>query len=835
MKRLLATLLVVVMMASMVFVMASCGKDPEPSEPTYTYNTSLSEFPDVWNPHTYQTATDATILDYASVGFYSFDYNEAKDGYKIVPEMAVDFPVDVTAEYAEKYGIDPSATAQIWKITLRQDLKWEDGSAINAHDFVESAKLLLNPQAQNYRADSLYSGSLAIVGAQDYLYQGQHVYVTLMVPTYDASEYVAPDGFTTDEEGHLLTPAGNDISFKPADGGNWSSNSLNAYYNAGYFSVLDEEGNDLYKTVVQAAADESGNVVVTQEIVDVLNAAIAQLHGFATADEYAASVVDEETGETVGVYAYQEWQEFCYLGTDAPETSWDTVGVFAPSDYELVLALTSPLEGFYLHYALGSSWLVNIDLYKSCESVTDGIYTNTYGTSVETFMSYGPYKLTYFEADKQIKMTKNDQWYGHKDHPELYQTTDVVIDWVQEASTRLELFLQGKLDVYGLSAEDMADYQASDHTYYTTSDSTFFIALNPDFGALEANQGEGKNKTILTIKEFRMALSFSLDRMAFCLATSPVNNAAFGVFSSFIVADAENGITYRSTDQAKNVLVEFWGLSDAIGEGKTYATVDEAIASITGYNPTMGKEYFDKAYDAAIAAGMMSETDVVEIKIGLPNSTSSFYANGYEFLVNNYTEAVKGTKLEGKLTFTKDDTLGNGFSDALKNNTVDMLFGVGWTGSALDPYGLIEAYTAPSYQYDDSYNFDAVDLTIEIDGVEWTASALDWTYALGGADITIVDADGNEETYNAGSASGVPQATRLVILAALEGAVLETYNMIPLIDDSSAALKGMQIKYYTEEYIYGVGRGGIKYMTYNMTDAEWEAFVAENNGVLNYK
>ena len=29
--------------------------------------------------------------------------------------------------------------------------------------------------------------------------------------------------------------------------------------------------------------------------------------------------------------------------------------------------------------------------------------------------------------------------------------------------------------------------------------------------------------------------------------------------------------------------------------------------------------------------------------------------------------------------------------------------------------------------------------------------------------------------------------------------------------------------------------GGMKYMTYNYTDAEWDAFVAEQGGVLNYK
>ena len=104
----------------------------------------------------------------------------------------------------------------------------------------------------------------------------------------------------------------------------------------------------------------------------------------------------------------------------------------------------------------------------------------------------------------------------------------------------------------------------------------------------------------------------------------------------------------------------------------------------------------------------MDEDDVIEIKIGTPNNTSSFYNNGYEFLVNNYQKAVEGTKLEGKLEFTRDDTLGNGFSDALNNNQVDMLFGVGWTGSALDPYGLMEAYLLPNYQYDAATNFNTI-------------------------------------------------------------------------------------------------------------------------------
>ena len=53
-------------------------------------------------------------------------------------------------------------------------------------------------------------------------------------------------------------------------------------------------------------------------------------------------------------------------------------------------------------------------------------------------------------------------------------------------------------------------------------------------------------------------------------------------------------------------------------------------------------------------------------------------------------------------------------------------------------------------------------------------------------------------------------------------------------DDASAQLRGQQVNYYTEDYIFGMGFGGLKYYTYEYSDAEWDAFVAENNDMLDY-
>ena len=382
----------------------------------------------------------------------------------------------------------------------------------------------------------------------------------------------------------------------------------------------------------------------------------------------------------------------------------------------------------------------------------------------------------------------------------------------------------------------MDKYQLSDHTYYSTGDSTFAITFNPDKEALVEKQalaGDNINKTILSIIEFRQAMSFAVDRNAFALATSPMNAPGFGLMSGLIVSDPEAGTTYRSTAAAKEVLAKFWGVWNDIGEGKLYANIDEAIDAITGYNLNKAKQLFDAAYDKAIAEGLMDSNDVVQITIGTPNNTSAFYNNGYDFLVNNYTEAVKGTKLEGKLTFNRIDDLGNDFSDALNNNEVDMLFGVGWTGSALDPYGLMQVYVDPNYQYDDSYDYTVIDLTININGKDYTTDCQSWYYIMNGEKLPVKLADGTTVEYSCGVADNDP-AARLAILAGLEGAILMNYNFIPIIDDASASLKGMQIEYKTEEYVFGMGFGGLKYYTYNYTDAEWEAFVAESGGELDY-
>ena len=863
MKRILSLVLCAVMLLSCLAVLSACGNDKteatkptmpsatkpttQPSESTqpdgpgahehvdangdqlcdvcsaklsYTYNTYLSSFPTMWNPHDYETSTEGEILGYIELGFYTFDFNEDRTGFAVVPEMATSMPIDVTADYVgEEWGIDEDETARAWKIVLRNDLRWQDGTPITANDFYESAKRLLDPKALNHRADSLYSGDLVIVGAKDYFYGGRTVTVSA------ASEYKAYsedlDSVLVfnlgpgDVECYVRTWAGFPASYDVEKTANWLVANYGSYMDGPEFTgamAAKMEG----KTIAEIKADPE------------LAAAWKSACGFANALSAAGPLV------------------WCTTTMTCPETEWSTVGIRVLSDTEIVLILEDALDGFYLNYSLtGNLGLVHIPTYDACANVDEnGLYSNSYCTTVENTMSYGPYKLTGFQLDKQIVLERNNQWYGYSDPARegQYMTTRIVYDWINNPETAMEMFLQGKLDGKGLDSDNIAEYTGSDRIYYTDGASTWFVALNPDesFFSEWEEKNPGYDKSIMTMKEFRMALSFSLDRQNFINTLDPMGSIAYGLFNNMICSNPDLGVMYREEEAAKDVILDFWGIpQDAIGEGKYFADKDSAIESITGYDLEGAKNLFNQAYDKAVELGIYDGKETIQINIGTPNNTSKFYTRGYTFLVNCWTEAVKGTKLEGKLEFVNDSTLGDAFGDALRANTVDMLFGVGWKGAQLNPYGLIGAYTEDDYRYDKSWNTSAVmmDFTIA-DGTTLRASVLDWTYAISGDTIearVIVNGEETDEVveYSCGNADNKPEE-RILLLAALEGIVLANYDMIPTHNEASASLLGYQVEYGNQEYVYGVGRGGLQYMTYNYTDDEWVDYVASQGGILVY-
>ena len=132
----------------------------------------------------------------------------------------------------------------------------------------------------------------------------------------------------------------------------------------------------------------------------------------------------------------------------------------------------------------------------------------------------------------------------------------------------------------------------------------------------------------------------------------------------------------------------------------------------------------------------------------------------------------------------------------------------------IETYEFADCGDAPLY-----FGFDGQTetLDIELDGSVVTKTYYDWYQALYYGEYAIADAEVKNR-----------------IMAAMELNLLRMYRDCPLFSPSTAQLYSMKINYPTYTEVFEVGFGGIRRMTYNFTDAEWEAFCAENNNQLNY-
>lgn len=806
----------------------------------YTWHAATTDTPDNWNYHVYETNAATNVLDYTSDTLYTFDYNEAGDGFEIVPSMASGMPVDVTSNFVGQYGIAEGDTGRVYQISLKHNLRYDNGDYINANSFVRSVQNLLNPDAANFRADDLYeSGNMKILGAEAYLKQGKETFVSCAPDGVGEGDYTGwADGVSDDLAKTLYFNLENSyVGQWVIDYADLTADEYNPYI-ALYYALLLLGDQTRYQQVAALDGKTYAEICKDETMKALFDELVA---GWCT-----------DPDEEFGFFAYKHvWED---------NIDFSTVGFSAPDDYTIQIVLINGMDlDFYLMYELCTSFfLVNNGIYEQCIDTSNGVYTNSYGTSVATFSGYGPYKLVEFTADSGFKFERNEYWHGYYEieHVNQYQCTGITYQVVSDTSVLLEMFQKGELDGYSLQADDISSnpgYLSSKYTYFQDSESIWFVAINPDKAHYEkaaasatANAGTDYTviKTPLLIDEFRFALSYSLNRTAFIAALSPTSAVAPGLISSVMVADVEAGIAYRVTDQAKQTLVNFWGLADSIGEGKDYEDIDEAIESITGYDIAAARVLFNTAYDKAVEAGYITEDMissrkwVLQIKIGMPSKTSKFYVNGSAFLQKNWTDAVKGTPWEGHLEFVESGELGsNKFADALRNGDCDLLFGVGYSGTKFDPYSFMDVFCG-GLQYDSSIDKSKVDVDIEIDGKVLRSDLKSWIIdCLQGIDVNatvVVDGVATSETVTVNAGVNAETELRLTVMAACEEAILNLGNLIPIMTDASASLRCMRIQYKTEDYILGLGRGGIQYYTFSMTDSEFTQFVKDQGGTLNY-
>ena len=122
----------------------------------------------------------------------------------------------------------------------------------------------------------------------------------------------------------------------------------------------------------------------------------------------------DENGVVIDAAVY-ECFAFYNTGRFTDPYSFDNVGIVKIDDYTFDYILEDTETMFYFLTGMTGNWIVYQELYESGKTQIGDLVATNYGTSVDTYMSYGPYKVTSYEVDKQIKMERNPAWYGWTD------------------------------------------------------------------------------------------------------------------------------------------------------------------------------------------------------------------------------------------------------------------------------------------------------------------------------------------------------------------------------------------------------------------------------------
>ena len=429
----------ILMVALMVLSLVACNPGEETSGPVegtgrYTYNTYTNLSPSNWNELSYQDNNDTQIMSYIGSSFYSYDFKFDANGEIVPGDFVMKYDAatkleDVSEKYVgTKWNVPEGATGYAYKITLREDLKWDDGTPIKAEDFVWTMQQQLDPRFQHYRADSFYVGATVIVNAENYAKQGQDIEA---VDNSATGLYTIED-LVKGNDGVYTQPDGRGIYFALLDGLDW----CNGHSVTDYSAYLDAEAF----AALQALADDKGRVQVTDETIALVTKLI-------DTEDWG-----HEPPENVPYYMVYEYS-------------------YQPIDFVLAKSLPLLKEDGSLSYKaaynMASLPLVHKAKYEATmHEPAEGstLWTSTYNSSVETTASWGPYKLESFQSGKQYVLVKNENWYGYNlpENEGLYQTDRIVCDTVKDWNAAWLLFQAGKIDSIGIDVTIADDYKNSE-------------------------------------------------------------------------------------------------------------------------------------------------------------------------------------------------------------------------------------------------------------------------------------------------------------------------------------------------------------------------------------
>ena len=800
--------------------------DPDPVETYYSldgvYTTYFSGV-DNMNPYSETLNDSSTMYGFLTDELYYGDYDWATAIAEGTATEVGDFETSGAAAlpYARVPGmaagepVDMSGDGTVWQITLREDLEFEDGTAIDANTFDYSWQMLLDPLLLNDRASNLYDTSnLPLVTAELYFKQnlpdqdifGWDTYEVDGVIMSRENSYVDGAIGHPDWDMYMVNTAFNDRLVGPADTNltdlldesqayleDWGSGPV--YLEDAFANVFtyDEDGN----LVAPAPGWFLDGVELPTEggveyVMDILPA-------FANpAGERVA--VDAETGFPVGGVT---------TSYNATQVEWAEVGFEVISQFVFQITLTEGKTAWDVKGNLMSG-ITGVVHPAAFEAGLNEAKTQTdYGTIDNPLVSYGNYLLTTWEDDVVFIFERNEDHFDAAS----YRIFSVRYEVIADQSIAVSEFKEGRLDVVGVSGDYFEEFKYSPYLKLSPATTFFRFAFNI------AGSEQYDINPILVYPEFRQAFYFAIDREEFASEVRAPSHPTFGFLGPVYLGTEYSSVAYRSSDAGVAVLADLYP--------ETY-----------GFNPEQARILFDEAYALAVAAEDIVEGEMVTVEYKFYDvetnwKVANWVKSTVEAIFNDVTAAPR---FNLDLAAVSSAAL----NDAWDNGDFEMTFG-GWMGLQFNAPSMLGQVYNSDMAYMLEVGFDTAGTIVEVPLPQSKAAIIGWiadyeamtepteaqTDAYDAWVLMLENFTGDvltttyaelyayaySELYNVADVNYEGKTIEFnVITAALESVLLEQMIAIPLFTTVAATVYSSRVVFEANEYHAWMAWGGYKYM-----------------------
>lgn len=333
----------------------------------------------------------------------------------------------------------------------------------------------------------------------------------------------------------------------------------------------------------------------------------------------------------------------------------EELGVKAEDEYTLVVTLEKPVPYFESLTTFGTFLPLNQEFVES--------KGDEYGTSSDTLLSNGPFKLTEWKSTSTSwNLVKNEDYWD----AETVSLDEITFNVVKDPQVAVDLYEKGEVDRAGLSADLVDRYTSHDDYTITPEASVFYLKFNQTTSEALANEN------------IRKAISRAFNKQA--LVDEILNNGsivATGLIPKNFVSRPESGEDFR-----------------------------EVNGDLVTYDPEKAKELWEKGLEEI-------GKDTVDLEFLAGDGETSKNMNVY--IANQLSTNLEGLHVTLKqVPFKQRLTLS-------ENMDYQMQF-YGWGPDYLDPYTFLNMYITDSQynkmgysnsEYDELMKKSATDFVLD--------------------------------------------------------------------------------------------------------------------------